>query len=106
MDLWLFAKVFSGKFGGVASFGAAKRSNLRKFSPQKIVFFTNSQKGVGGKAEDTFFSHLRNGVRAVLVKQLHAFCELQNFISVCADLVVWVHRELLLDAFSFCPFFR
>ena len=25
--LWLFAKVFSAKFGGMASFGAAKASN-------------------------------------------------------------------------------
>ena len=31
--LWLFAKVFSAKFGGVACFGAAKMSNLRTFSP-------------------------------------------------------------------------
>ena len=29
--LWLFTKVFSGKFGGVASFCMAKESNLRKF---------------------------------------------------------------------------
>ena len=28
--LWLFAKVFSAKFGGVAYFGVAKASNLRK----------------------------------------------------------------------------
>ena len=31
--LWLLAKVFSTKFGGVASFGMAKASNLQKFSP-------------------------------------------------------------------------
>ena len=31
--LWLFAKVFSTKFGGVASFGTTKVSNLRKFFP-------------------------------------------------------------------------
>ena len=33
--LWLFAKVFSAKFGGVVSFGAARASNPRKssFSP-------------------------------------------------------------------------
>ena len=36
--LWLFAKVFSVKFGGVASFGAAKASNPQKFSPQKLYF--------------------------------------------------------------------
>ena len=30
--LWLFTKVFSAKFGGMASFGMAKASNLRKFS--------------------------------------------------------------------------
>ena len=36
--LWLFAKVFSTKFGDVASFGAAEVSNLRKFSPQKSYF--------------------------------------------------------------------
>ena len=41
--LWLFAKVFSTKFWGVASFGTAKASNLKVFSA-KIVFFTNSQK--------------------------------------------------------------
>ena len=36
--LWPFVKVFSAKFGGVASFGAAKVSNLRKFSPRKLYF--------------------------------------------------------------------
>ena len=30
--LWLFTKVFFTKFGGIASFGAAKASNPRKFS--------------------------------------------------------------------------
>ena len=30
--LWLFTKVFSAKFGGLVSFGAAKVSNPRKFS--------------------------------------------------------------------------
>ena len=29
--LWLFTKVFSAKFGGVASFAVAIESNLRKF---------------------------------------------------------------------------
>ena len=38
--LWLFAKVFSAKFGGVASFGTAKASNLRKFSPSKVSHYT------------------------------------------------------------------
>ena len=33
-----FAKVFSAKFGGVASFGAAKASNPWKFSLQKLYF--------------------------------------------------------------------
>ena len=36
--LWLFAKVFSVKFGGVASFGTVKASNLRKFSLRKSYF--------------------------------------------------------------------
>ena len=36
--LWLSAKVFSAKFGGVASFGAAQASNLRNFSPRKSYF--------------------------------------------------------------------
>ena len=36
--LWLFAEVLSVKFGGVASFGAAKVSNLQKFSPWKSYF--------------------------------------------------------------------
>ena len=36
--LWLFAKVFSVKFGSVVSFGAAKASYLRKFSQQKLYF--------------------------------------------------------------------
>ena len=34
--LWLFAKVFFMKFGGMASFGAAQVNNLRKFSPCKF----------------------------------------------------------------------
>ena len=33
--LWLFAKVFSAKFGGMASFGTVKVSNPWKFSPRK-----------------------------------------------------------------------
>ena len=36
--LWLFAKVFSVKFGCVASFGVAKASNLRTFSQRKSYF--------------------------------------------------------------------
>ena len=36
--LWLFAKVIPVKFGGMASFGTAKASNPRKFSPQKLYF--------------------------------------------------------------------
>ena len=40
--LWLFAKVYSVKFG--VSFGAAQVSNLQKFFYAKIVFFTNSRK--------------------------------------------------------------
>ena len=36
--LWLFVKVFSTKFGGMVSFGVAKVSNLRKFSPLKLYF--------------------------------------------------------------------
>ena len=33
--LWLFAKIFSAKFGSMASVGVAKASNLRKFSLRK-----------------------------------------------------------------------
>ena len=46
MVLWLFAKVFSAKFEGVASFGTAKVSNSRKFSnsckfsPSKVSRYT------------------------------------------------------------------
>ena len=36
--LWLFAKVFSAKFGGMVSFGTAWASNPRKFSPRKSYF--------------------------------------------------------------------
>ena len=36
--LWLFAKVFSTKFGGMASFGVAQVSNQRKFYPRKLYF--------------------------------------------------------------------
>ena len=36
--LWLFMKVFSTKFGDVASFGTAKAGNLRKFSPRKLYY--------------------------------------------------------------------
>ena len=35
---WLFAKDFSVKFGGVASFGTPQMSNLWKFSPRKSYF--------------------------------------------------------------------
>ena len=37
--LWPFVKVFSAKFGGVASFGAARASNLRTFSPLKVSLY-------------------------------------------------------------------
>ena len=36
--LWLFVKVFSAKFGGVASFGAPKASNPQNFSSIKLYF--------------------------------------------------------------------
>ena len=36
--LWLFVKVFSVKFGGVASFGTVKANNPQKFSPRKSDF--------------------------------------------------------------------
>jgi len=36
--LWLFSKIFSAKFGSVASFGAAKACNLRKISPRQLYF--------------------------------------------------------------------
>ena len=41
--LWLFAKVFSVKFGGMASFGAAKANNPRKFSPWKSYFHQSAK---------------------------------------------------------------
>ena len=36
--LWLFAKVFSRNFRGVAFFGVAKASNPQKFSLRKLDF--------------------------------------------------------------------
>ena len=36
-----YSPVFRVKFGGMVFFGAAKANNPRKFSPQKIVFFTH-----------------------------------------------------------------
>ena len=36
--LWLFMKVFSVKFEGMAFFGAAKASNPQRFSLQKSYF--------------------------------------------------------------------
>ena len=36
--LWLFVKVFSAKFGGVAPFGTTKASNLQKFPLRKPHF--------------------------------------------------------------------
>ena len=47
--LWVFAKVFSTKFGSVVSFGAAKASNLQKFFSAKITFFTNLRKFFSSK---------------------------------------------------------
>ena len=38
MVLWLFANVFSMKFGSVASLAQAQASNLRKSSPRKSYF--------------------------------------------------------------------
>ena len=39
--LWMFAKVFSVKYGSVAFFGAAQASNLQKFSPSKVSRYTD-----------------------------------------------------------------
>ena len=36
--LWLFEKVFSTKFGGMAFFGVAQVSNPRQFSLQNCIF--------------------------------------------------------------------
>ena len=36
--LWVFVKVFSAKFVGMASVGVTKRSNPQKFSPRKSYF--------------------------------------------------------------------
>ena len=41
--LWLFAKVFSTKFGGVVFFGMAKASNPRMFSLRKSHFSPTSE---------------------------------------------------------------
>ena len=41
--LWLFAKVFSLKFSGVATFDDASKQSARVFS-SNIFFFTNSQR--------------------------------------------------------------
>ena len=41
--LWLFMKVVSAKFWGVASFGAAKQA-IRESLLRKFVVFTNSRK--------------------------------------------------------------
>ena len=41
--LWLFAKVFSAKFGGMVSFGTAWASNPQKFSPRKSYFHQFAQ---------------------------------------------------------------
>ena len=38
MVLWLFAKVFSAKFGGVVSFSTARASSPQKFCLQKSYF--------------------------------------------------------------------
>ena len=44
--LWLFAKVFSVKFGGVTFFGVAKASNPQKFSPSMVSCYTVMHEGV------------------------------------------------------------
>ena len=41
--LWLFAKVFFAKFGGVVSFGGTSEQFVKVFSV-KILFSTNSRK--------------------------------------------------------------
>ena len=41
--LWLFAKVFTIKFGAIASFGTAKASNMQKFSPRKSYFLRKTR---------------------------------------------------------------
>ena len=42
--LWLFVKVFSAKFVGMAFVDTAKESNTRMFCLRKLYFSTNSQK--------------------------------------------------------------
>ena len=44
--LWLFAKVFSSKFGGVTFFGVAKASNPQMLSPSIVSCYTVMHKSV------------------------------------------------------------
>ena len=48
--LWLFAKVFSTKFGDVATFGAAQVSNPHKFFFHEIVISLIREKFSPSKA--------------------------------------------------------
>ena len=52
--LWLFAKDFSAKFGGVASFGTPQMSNLWKFSPENRIFHFVSSFFTSARSDFTF----------------------------------------------------
>ena len=81
--LWLFAKVFSAKFGEMAYVGAAEGSNLQQFSLRKSLFFTNSQSFLPRKFPAIryvlmFLAHfsLFSAVVVLLVRSLQVLVEI------------------------------
>ena len=92
--LWLFAKVFSMKFGGLPSFDSAKASNLRKFSPQKLYFSLESFPlySISWSAINITHKGWNNclGNPSLVPRSCPAFCHLQHSTEI-----LFMHRECL-----------
>ena len=84
--LWLFAKVFSPKFGGMASFGTAKASNQQKFSSRKLYFSSIRESFLSWKFPSIWYlrmttalihvrSHVTKLTSAEIIKLPDCFCE-------------------------------
>ena len=91
MVLWLFAKVFSAKFEGVASFGTAKVSNLRKFSnsckfsPSKVSRYTVTFSSTPARLSCQYPSIT---VVSVLPLFIHACMYIPAFVCVCLHVYI------------------
>ena len=91
--LWLFAKVFSAKFGGVASFGAAKASNPRKFSSSKFFRYTvlvrdnvrkASKRASETREQTNLHKQEQNRTHMISINTYHLACAEGSALQCCS----------------------